>query len=93
MQEWYTKQCDGEWEHHYGVEIDTLDNPGWHVVIDVESTELSDVNFDGYTMENGNDDWYFIEMKNRQFRATGDPSKLEFLLSNFKEIVEQHKNK
>ncbi len=28
VQRWYLDQCDGEWEHEWGVKIDTLDNPG-----------------------------------------------------------------
>jgi hypothetical protein len=30
LQRWYTAQCDGGWEHHYGITIGTLDNPGWY---------------------------------------------------------------
>jgi len=29
IQDWYRRQCDGDWEHSYGVKIETLDNPGW----------------------------------------------------------------
>lgn len=25
LQSWYLSNCDGEWEHGYGVAIDTLD--------------------------------------------------------------------
>jgi hypothetical protein len=28
LQDWYVSQCDGGWEHTYGISIDTLDNPG-----------------------------------------------------------------
>jgi hypothetical protein len=28
LQGWYATQCDGDWEHEYGVSIETLDNPG-----------------------------------------------------------------
>ena len=34
LQRWYVSRCDGEWEHGMGVRIETLDNPGWQVVID-----------------------------------------------------------
>ncbi|MEN2424289.1 Imm53 family immunity protein [Streptomyces rimosus] len=37
---WYTNQCDGDWEHEYGIRIETLDNPGWSVKIDLEETRL-----------------------------------------------------
>jgi hypothetical protein len=42
LQRWYLDQCDDEWEHTYGVIIDTLDNPGWSVRIDLADTSLSD---------------------------------------------------
>jgi hypothetical protein len=32
-QHWYLEQCNDLWEHSYGVKIDTLDNPGWLLVI------------------------------------------------------------
>ncbi|MFJ5673999.1 Imm53 family immunity protein [Streptomyces sp. NPDC093097] len=31
---WYTCQCDGDWEHEYGIRIETLGNPGWSVEIE-----------------------------------------------------------
>ena len=40
LQDWYLKQCDGGWEHEYGIKIETLDNPGWKVIIDLAYTEL-----------------------------------------------------
>jgi Immunity protein 53 len=27
VEEWYSRQCNGEWEHGFGVEIATIDNP------------------------------------------------------------------
>ena len=33
LQHWYESQCDGDWEHEFGVKIGTLDNPGWMVDI------------------------------------------------------------
>jgi hypothetical protein len=28
LQTWYTEECNGDWEHQFGVDIGTLDNPG-----------------------------------------------------------------
>src|SRR5436305_14213899 len=39
LQDWYLAQCNGDWEHTYGVSIGTLDNPGW--IFDVELTDTS----------------------------------------------------
>lgn len=33
LQEWYIQNCDGDWEHCYGIKIGTLDNPGWSIDI------------------------------------------------------------
>jgi hypothetical protein len=31
----YLRQCNGDWEHLYGITIETLDNAGWSVTIDL----------------------------------------------------------
>jgi hypothetical protein len=51
LQLWYSKQCDGSWEHHYGVSIDTLDNPGWTVVVDLTGTDLQSMQMESITEE------------------------------------------
>lgn len=40
LQNWYSSQCDEGWEYSYGVKIDTLDNPGWMLIIDLADTQL-----------------------------------------------------
>ena len=30
---WFQSNCDGDWEHGFGITIETLDNPGWCVKI------------------------------------------------------------
>jgi hypothetical protein len=31
IERWYKMHCDGTWEHHLGITIETTDNPGWLV--------------------------------------------------------------
>jgi len=38
LMRWYASQCDGEWEREFGLRIDTMDNPGWSVRIDLAYT-------------------------------------------------------
>jgi hypothetical protein len=45
LQRWYADQCNGDWEHKDGVEINTPDNPGWRVVIDLRDTALESTPF------------------------------------------------
>lgn len=45
LQAWYADQCNEDWEHEWGVKIETLDNPGWSVSIDLEETDLEDCEY------------------------------------------------
>lgn len=40
IQDWYIKQCNEEWEHSYGIRIESLDNPGWALQISLLDTDL-----------------------------------------------------
>ncbi len=90
MKEWYKKNCDGDWEHQYGIKINTVDNPGWEVRIDLAFTGLEDVEIEYELIQNCDDDWYGFSVKNKIFDAAGDPEKLETLLEKFREIAEKN---
>ena len=87
LESWFLGQCDGEWKHGMGITIEGLDNPGWDVKIDLKGTSLRDVNSDSGLIEKSNSDWYVITIKDGMFNAYGDPTKLDFLLQHFKELV------
>jgi hypothetical protein len=38
LMRWYEAQCDGDWEHGYGLRIESMDDPGWSVLIDLAET-------------------------------------------------------
>ena len=35
LQQWYYAHCDDTWEHQHGITIQSLDNPGWLVKVDL----------------------------------------------------------
>lgn len=41
LMRWYESQCDGEWEHEFGLKIESMDDPGWWVRIDLAYTGIS----------------------------------------------------
>lgn len=43
LQDWYSSNCDDDWEHQYGIEIGTLDNPGWALKVDLNGASLEEV--------------------------------------------------
>lgn len=81
--------CDGYWEHSYSIRIESLDNPGWHISIDLNETNIENLDIDYQLIENSPNDWYGFSIKDKVFNASGDPSKLEFLLNKFREIVDE----
>ena len=88
LEKWYKKQCDGDWEHMFGVQIYTLDNPGWRVKIDIADTELEEKYFEEYKEYIDDNYWIMCQIKDKKFDAGGDPSKLEKIIYIFKEWAE-----
>ena len=89
IQNWRQSHCDGDWEHENSFIIKSVSNPGWFIEIDLEETELEGYEFDMDTVEVTDDDWYFYRVVKNKYSASGDLSKLEFLLSKFRELVEE----
>ena len=75
----------------YGVKIDTLDNPGWGVKIDLSDTQLEGKTFENIDTDNGNDDWIMCRVVDGVYEGAGDPFKLEEILRIFKKWVETQK--
>ena len=85
---WYISQCDGRWEHFYGIKIDTLDNSGWGVEIDLSDTDLIDKPFTNIEKDISDSDWMFCRINNNKFEGSGDTKKLNEILEVFKTWVE-----
>lgn len=89
LQEWYLAHCNDEWEHGQGVRVETLDNPGWKLVVDLAGTELSGKYFDAVAVNcdagNGTDDqhWFHCTVQSQKFTAYGGPRNLDTLLQIF----------
>lgn len=63
LQNWYSSQHNGDWEHGYGIQITTLDNPGWHLRIDLNETQLQDVDFDAIQWNRSEQDWLYCQIE------------------------------
>lgn len=48
LERWYAAQCNGDWEHTYGITIETLDNPGWTFKVELRDTYLSGQTFEEF---------------------------------------------
>jgi len=89
LQKWYYSQCNGDWEHGYGIKIDTLDNPGWSIKIDLHGTELENKAFQehsygmGKDAETSGDNWLICKIEDKVFKGFSGPFKLEEMIRAF----------
>ena len=90
LQRWYLAECNDDWEHSYGVKIDTLDNPGWIVTIDLLETSWADLVVERELTERSEHDWVQHEVAGSRFVGCGGPMNLTELLELFFRIVDAH---
>lgn len=67
LEKWYSGRCNGVWEHGYGIDIDTLDNPGWRIKIDLHQTAKQDVKLERIKIERTEENWIQYWTEKRQF--------------------------
>lgn len=84
LQNWYYENCNGNWEHSYGVKIDTVDNPGWSVEINLAETYLEHTPFDSIEEERSDEDWFYCNVRDGVFHGAGGATNLEEILIHFK---------
>lgn len=89
LEDWYKSVCNGEWEEYYGIKIQTLDNPGWLVEIDLKETVLEERSFTTICSENSENDWVNCKVENGKFYGFGDKAKLAYIINTFKEWSEK----
>lgn len=97
LMNWYVRQCNNEWEHSYGVKIDTLDNPGWSIEIDLRGTSSEGVHYTSKQGEPSNDlnewhelgSWWVAESDGARFKAACGPTDLSDVIGLFRSWVEK----
>ena len=91
LSHWYQAQCDGVWEHSFGVKVDTLDNPGWTVSIDLAGTALADGSFPEVKVgesDSESDRWMTCRKDGATFVGFCGPNLLEDVLNVFLDWAE-----
>ncbi len=88
LQTWYRAQSNGLWERSHGITIESLNNPGWLVTIDLDGTALENRTMPAVARETSQRDWMVCEVDRNQFRGQGDPGKLVSILEIFQAWAE-----
>lgn len=84
LQGWYASRADGDWEHSFGIEIGTLDNPGWRVAIGVSGTDLAERPFDRQEIHRSEHDWLVAWLDDSQWQLACGPLNLAEGLTRFR---------
>jgi Immunity protein 53 len=93
---WYQRHCNGCWEHQQGVRLETLDNPGWLLTLDLIHTDLQ-----GRTMPEVREGiapedhpvsprWIHCSVTDNQFRGACDPTQVARLFQIFQQVRCSH---
>ena len=89
LADWHRRHCDGEREHWYGITIQTTDNPGWWMKVDLTGTTLAARRFErvaegvdgnGYPSAPR---WLHCQVSGHVWHGAGDVSRLEEIVSRF----------
>jgi hypothetical protein len=83
LERWYVSQCNGEWEHSYGVRIDTLDNPGWRVHISLRDTKKHSSSLDKVSIDRTDNDWIQYWVEKQEFHIACGPTNLSEAIEVF----------
>jgi hypothetical protein len=92
LQEWYSTQCNGDWEHQWGIEIGTLDNLGWTLEIDLIETQAEQRALERVTIERSEHDWIVYWVENKKFKARMGPKNLAEAIQIFHNWFESGTN-
>ena len=85
---WYAAQCDGDWEHEFGIRLETLDNPGWSIGIDLVGTAAEGRVLERCRREMEKGKWVVFESTGASFEASCDPLSLREVIEEFRTLVE-----
>jgi hypothetical protein len=83
LEKWYADRCDGDWEHQWGIEIGTIDNPGWTLKIDLMKTTKQDAVLQTTRIERSERDWIMYWVAENRFQAACGPENLSEVIALF----------
>lgn len=85
---WYQQQCNGEWEHSHGVQLEALEPRGWQLTISLTGTSAENAAPQKISLDSSTGDWIACSISSDRFEGAGDPRKLEQIIGVFRRWVD-----
>lgn len=85
LEQYLIDHANGEWEHDFGITIQSSDNPGWLVKIDLSGRAMEPLNRDPIiNVRRSESEWITISKKDQSLIGTCGPANLDELLLNMR---------
>lgn len=91
LEDWFSENCNEDWEHLYGIKIETVDNPGWYIEFDIKETDYESIDFDRINIRRSENDWVICYKDNGCIKGTGGVRNLKELLAIIKNWITQNR--
>jgi hypothetical protein len=92
---WYKSHCDGDWEHSFGIDIKSMDNPGFWITIDLAETECSEMSLEvtdnGFEQQYSDSPpsiWYKYWIEESKFICYCSTDAFEVVFDDFMKLVD-----
>ena len=89
LQAWYMLWCDGDWEHGYGVMIESQGMAGWTFSANLAGTALEGQPLRAGEQRRTENDWVTWELKGLSFNVGGGVWNLAEMVDIFREWVQR----
>ncbi|HES59671.1 MAG: hypothetical protein JXA16_03745 [Bacteroidales bacterium] len=87
FEKWYAEQSYKNFGKKIDIQISTIENSAWKVKFDLKNTKLSKLKVEKIENFNSKFNWFEAEIKNQEFVAKGDFTKLSFLIGQFRSFI------
>lgn len=88
LDQFFAGLCDGEWESEYGLTIESVNNPGWMVRVDLDGTGLNPATFRAVTEQRDERNWVECKVQDGVWLGGGGLGNLDELVGIFRAWVE-----
>ena len=93
LSKWYAGQICKSVDRPINIDISTSENATWNIKIDLNHSKYSKTTLKQLKKIKSNYNWFSIEIKDKQFIAEGDFTKLDFLIGKFREVIGEAQSK
>lgn len=91
LEKWHLENANND-GYALGIKIETLDNPGWIVKIDLTDTKYAGIHIDRVAYDNSEDDWMDCNIEDNVFIGVGGCMKLGEIIRFFRERITSQRN-